>query len=425
MRGLSASDMNKKIFYIGSLALAIILLGFTFFVANKAEASTLLFEQLPATATTTQSGTSDFGMRFFGINPPNWIVDRVGIYVQSFGGAGASATWRLRIRNAANTLATTSAAATMTTGWNYFDIDPQTLSTYGNDMRIFVERASGSGTMSSFVTSFPTASPTQNYRVFHTSGSQDAYPVMRIYGLNLDDPSEGGIITRIISQDSPANGDTTSSNIVSFEFDFYNNDTDEQPMAYAGIDVRDMTVAYEYAPVEQDIIISGIGSFSTIMNLEENHLHLWRPYLRNSDSTRIVYGQWYSFDVVGPSAPFESFIDPETGLPINATSTSFWDFLNVPNLLKTKAPTGYIYQIGTMFSEISNIPSTTTPSLTLSFVAATSSMTTFQNVEVFSYDTVTQFIPDPMIVILRTLMVATLYIGLAFGIIHNSHNMFS
>lgn len=396
-----------------------------FGLAYKAEASDLLFEQLPATATTTLStNATNYGMRFNGINPPNWVVDRVGIYVQAI--TGTPGTWNVEFRNAAGSMIATTSTQTITTGWNYFDYPSGAeLQDFGNDMRFRMIRVTGTALITVLTTSFATAPPTQNYRAIFNGGSPDSYPTVRVYGINLDDPIPGGTQTRIVSQDSPTNGETTASEVVSFQFDYFNNDTDELPVIYAGIDVKDMTAGYEYAPVEQDIIISGIGSFSTLLNLEENHLHLWRPYLRNASSTRIVYGQWYSFDVVGPSAPFESFIDPETGLPINASSTSFWDFLNVPNLLKTKAPTGYIYQIGTIISETNDISATTTPTLTLDFVTASSSITALQNVEVFSYDIVTELIPPSVIVILRTLMVAVLYIALAMGIIHHSHNMFS
>lgn len=417
--------MNKKILYALNLVIAFALIGLVFWYAGKAEASDILYSEINASTTITTSGTL-YGARWLAASgaPGNWLIDRVDIWI---GNTTAASQAQLIISSdGLGTYASTTPQAVVANSWNSFFLDtPVNIKTVYNpggreELKIRMSRTSGTGQWTIYHSNQNLFAPRYSY----SSGDNTQDPIMAIYGIDLDGVGVN-TATRIISQDNPANGDTTSSDVVEFDFTYYNNDTDDEPMEYAGIDVRDMTGGFEYAPEETAINTSGEASFGTLKALQENHFHLWRPYLRNASSTRIIYGQWFSFDVVGVSAPFETYIDPETGLPINASSTSFWDFLNVPTLLKTKAPTGYIYQIGQTLSELNEIGATTTPTLTMSFVSASSSMTALKNVDLFSYAIVTQLIPSGLISILRALMVATLYIGLAFGIIHHSHNMFS
>lgn len=187
-----------------------------------------LFFQDTATATTSNPSNTSFGMRFFGINPPNWRVTRVGVYIESFS-AGGTKTGRVRFRNAANTIANVTATQTLTTGWNYFDYPGGTdLADYGNDMRFFLEFVSGTGNMTNWQTSFTTSAPTANYRVFENSGSPDAYPAIVVYGIDLDSYiDEGPIGTDIVIPPGeylvvnyPTNGTTTSSTTITLDIDY-------------------------------------------------------------------------------------------------------------------------------------------------------------------------------------------------------------
>lgn len=389
------------------------------FATGRAEASTL-YSVTPATATTSVSGTSFYGMRFFGINPPNWVVNQVGVYVESFGGSGASATWNLEFRNAAGTLSATSSSKTMSTGWNYFDITPQTLSTYGNDMRIRVQRVSGSGTLNTWRTSTATIAPTLNYREYESSGSADSYPAMQIFGIDIDDPSEGGVNTRIVSQNNPTNGELTPSSVVEFSFDYFMNDTETPNISIAGVDVRDLTSGFEYAPVEEDIIASGLSTYAELYNLTEEHLHMWRPYLRNASSTQIIYGAWYTFDVVDYSSPFEE-IPTEYG---NATSTVavgiVGRFLGQQGYLASKFPFAFFYDIASVFgSQNDEAVEGNFPTLTIDM---SSSSLPLGSMTLFSSSTISQYAGSTNIQIFRTLMASALWIAFAtmvfFGIKH-------
>jgi len=426
--------MNKKLLYALNLVIAFALIGLVFWYAGKAEASSILQGTTNLAAATSSTAAEGDLTYTSGVSVPqkNWYIDRVDVYVSAKVKNAGADTWKVTLTEfgtstphvSDNSLNTDD----LTIGWNSFYFATPVHfgeSTFSGVQEIKFQRSS-SGTADTTTNKYVASTTASIFNLTKngtTLGKFDANFV--VYGIDAGTVIEGGTVSRIVSQNSPTNGDTTSSGVVTFDFDYYNNDTDDELLTVAGVDIRDMTTSFEYAPLEQDILISGGGSFSQIANLEHNHLHLWRPFLRNASSTRIIYGTWHSFDVVGPSAPFESYIDPETGLPLNASSTSFWDFLNVPELLKTKAPTGYIYQIGSIINSISDIAATSTPTLTMSFVGTSSNITQLKNVPMFSYTLVTQLIPPSMITILRGIMLAVLYIGLAFGIIHHSHNMFS
>lgn len=375
----------------------------------SAHASETLFEQLPATATTSVTNTSRYGIRFFGVEP-NWVIDGAGVYVESFAGAGASATWMLEIRNSANTLVATSSAKLMTTGWNDFTISPQTLSLFGDDSRISVTRATGTGSINSWRTSFPTSGDTLGYRTYETSGSNDAYPAFRVSGIDLDNPVEGGIVTRIISQDEPDNGELTPDDIVNFQFTFYNNDTDDDPVTFSGVDIRDLSSGFEYAPLESPIIISGEGSFSQIADLVEGHFHMWRPFLRNASSTRIIYGSWYSFDVVSYSGQFDP-LDTEADM---ATSTALGRFFSQQGYLASKFPFAYFYDVAGIIGTINDeMTETNFPTLTLSMASSSLAM---GDLEFLSKDTVEMFAGSSAVALFRTLMASALWLFFAYAV---------
>lgn len=403
---------EKRINIAVSIFFALALLFFVFALGVfKAEASDLLFEQTNTTATSTQSGTGFTGMRFFGINPPDWVVDRVGFYVNSFS-AGGTHTAYLNFRSSDNSIVASTSPQTITTGWNYFNITPQSLVSYGNDMRIQMILSSA-GTLSVPYTSFPTAPPTEDYRIYHSSGSQDAYPAMRIYGIDPDNPFPGGFQTRIISQIQPLNGALTADDVVQFEFTYFVNDTDEQLITHAGVDIRDLTTGFEYIPLEDEVIASGQSTFSQIAGLEEAHYHMWRPYLRNASSTRIIYGSWRSFDVVSYSAPFEQI--PTDGSP-SATSTMFGALFGMQGYLASRFPIAYFYDVAGIVATIDDeMAETNFPTLTLHTGSSTMPM---GDLVFLSKDTVEMFAGDTTVTLFRTLMGAFLWIVFAFGVFY-------
>jgi len=220
---------------------------------------------------------------------------------------------------------------------------------------------------------------------------------------------------------SPALNSITGGTTVIFTYDYYYGDTGDVDVA--GYEVNDVTNGFQYQTDEHNIIASGQSTFTATSTLTTNHLHLWRAYLKNSSTGEKKYtSSWTSFCVVGSCLGAGDYIDPATGLPINASSTSFWDFLNVPQLLKTKVPTGYIYQYGTLLTTLSDIPATSTPIFNLPAEFASTSLPQLANIEFFSIDTIKELMPDWFISTMRGLLTAILWISFMFGILHKSEH---
>ncbi len=231
--------------------------------------------------------------------------------------------------------------------------------------------------------------------------------------------------TRVVIQNSPANGSLTSTNDVLFDFDYYFNDIETPNISIAGVQVLDLSTPFEYFPIESDIIASGVGSFTGNLVLNSGDLHMWRGYLRNATSSDFRYGSWYTFDVVTQSASSTQYIDPETGLPIYATSTGFFDFLNVPYLLQTKAPFAYIYQVGALLQDLDSISATATPLFVLPLGMASTTLPGVGDIEFFSADTVTELMPDSFISFMRAIIIAVIYVGLGLLLFRNVGSIFS
>lgn len=229
--------------------------------------------------------------------------------------------------------------------------------------------------------------------------------------------------TRIISLNSPASGVITPSTNVLFDFDYYYGNN-ARGVTTVGIDVKDITAGFQYSPLEDTILASGQSTFTGNLVLTAGHLHLWRAYMRSATSTEFVSG-WSSFDVVTASASSTQYIDPITGLPITSTSTGFFDFLNVPQLLQTKKPFAYIYQVGSLLETLDTISATGTPLFVLPLGMASTSLPGVGDIEFFSASTVVDLMPSSFITFMRSLIIAVIYISLAFVLFRNVGSIFS
>jgi len=183
------------------------------------------------------------------------------------------------------------------------------------------------------------------------------------------------------------------------------------PVDFAGIDVRDLTSGLEYDPIESAIVVSGSGSFSTSKQLQPGHFHMWRPYLRNASSTRIIYGNWYSFDVVTRSAPFEE-IPTEYGSATSTIATRIVaQFLGQQGYLASKFPFAYIYDVAAVFGGQNDAMSETHfPTLAISVASSSLSL---GSMTLFSSSTLSAYAGSANISIFRTIMAASLWITFA------------
>lgn len=240
------------------------------------------------------------------------------------------------------------------------------------------------------------------------------------------DETFGSSTTRFITPYIPNNGVISGSTNVNFNVDYFYNDSANPYLNVVGIDLKDVTTGFQYAPIESPILASGGGEYDHNYILTAGHYHLWRPYMRStSNQEDTIYGSWYSLDVVTPSASSTYFIDPITGEPINATSSSFFDFLNVPQLLQTRVPFAYIYQVGSLLLTLDDIQATSAPIFMLPLGMASTTLPGVSDIEFFSVDTITDLMPSSFVTLARLLMSAITIVGCAMLLFSETKRIFS
>jgi len=145
-------------------------------------------------------------------------------------------------------------------------------------------------------------------------------------------------------------------------------------------------------------------------------LHLWRAYLRNSTNNIKIYSTWQTFNVVGASASSTEITLGET-----ATSTGFLAFLNVPELLKTRKPFAYFFQLTSTMQDLDSLSTTTVPIGTFDWkwASGTPAETTIA-VDLFSTTTVQSMLSPTTTNILRSLMVAVTYFSVMWTMFHEA-----
>lgn len=200
------------------------------------------------------------------------------------------------------------------------------------------------------------------------------------------------------------NGMTTASTSVNFSFNYFVNVLDGYTKV--GLELNDVDGNSTIVPVYGYISGSGLKTFTATSTFEYSHYVWWRPYLENASSTK-KYGVWQSFYVVSASTT------NQTLLPIDQDATSsIMAMLNVPNLLKTRVPFAYIFQIAEVISDTSMVSSSSVASLTLNFVSSSSPYASQLNgVAMFSTSTITSLMGSTNLGIMRALLVAITYVG--------------
>jgi len=118
------------------------------------------------------------------------------------------------------------------------------------------------------------------------------------------------------------------------------------------------------------------------------------------------------------------FTDATVGTSTLLDTTNFLSFLNVPQLLKTKVPFSYIFQIGDAIDAgLSSSTALEIPSGTfeVELPLGTHGTTTLE-VDMFSTTTITYFLNDTAISSLRGLMAAITYIGMGMFIFFDARS---
>jgi len=210
--------------------------------------------------------------------------------------------------------------------------------------------------------------------------------------------------SRIVKVNSPVVSPTPSTS-VPFSFDYYN--TGYEGYNEAGAQIKDVTAQFDVVPAEVAVNSTGLATYSSTYTLTTGHGYLWRPYLRNSSSTTVptLYGPWTGMiDVVTDSASSSS-----PYITANASTTAFFDYLNIPQLLETRLPFAYLFQIKNLLGSLATTTSTF-PELVLHIGATTTPI--HMNVTILSSSTVLMFTGQNNVNDMRDYIAAALWFTL-------------
>lgn len=219
--------------------------------------------------------------------------------------------------------------------------------------------------------------------------------------------------TRIVSQNFPRSSDITPSTSVTFDFDYYYG-ADRPEITQVGYTLVDHTGSETLFTLDSNMIINanGLVNYTDTRTLTSGHLYTWRAVMMNDDNEVLISSAPIFFSVVsqGTVGQLGDLQDIED--IVTATSTGFLVFLDVPNLLQTKVPFAWFYEIKRIIdAQASRTETGAFPSLSIG-TASTSAFV--MSVEILSEDTIdNSFLPAGFITTFRTLFAASLWLSLA------------
>jgi len=216
---------------------------------------------------------------------------------------------------------------------------------------------------------------------------------------------------------TPATGSLAASTSVAFEANYSFDCT----ASYGLLD----TVAFEITDTgtnngptrfgETPISSCGESTLQATTTLIQGHFYLWRPVLFSSEETSSpIFGDLYSLDVVSRAGSSTPFLSGTVGTSTLPDSTNLLSFLNVPQLLATKIPFAYIFQIADgIKTGISSSTAATIPSGTFTWKGPTGATTT---TDFFSTTTIGYYFSPSLISAWRAFELAILYITFGYAL---------
>lgn len=260
--------------------------------------------------------------------------------------------------------------------------------------------------------------PDGNYWIYFEVQDNPAYFTPFVVNSGVVSPGVAGSIdTRII--DFAPNGVTTASTTVDIDVEVFFNDSEADFLHTIIVEIDNIEAGYTYFPLEFDINCSAFCSYSTTTLLNVPGQHYAIVSFRDSAGHRYkskgfqftVLTSQYSEDI----PPFSSF-DPED-FGSNASSTSgFFAFLNVPNLLKTKIPFSYGYELYEVFTNLDEVEANEAGQIILDFSSSSTPLIgdALEDIELFSTSTVTTYLNPTLLSLIRGLVVALIWTGAGF-----------
>jgi len=220
---------------------------------------------------------------------------------------------------------------------------------------------------------------------------------------------------------TPATGSYSSSTPVTFSANyFYDCIT---PYDLVNFEFKDLTIGEQsFNTPPNTINACGQSNLMSSVNLVTTHQYLWRPVMYSTTaSSTTIYGNYYSF--LATSTPnwtqLPQFVNGTVGTSTLLDTTNFLSFINIPNLLTTKIPFGYIFEVkDVIFNAISTTTASSIPTGTISipWPTGTHGATTSMSVDLFSTSTITYFLGPTNLSYIRGMMVAIIYISGMFWI---------
>jgi len=224
--------------------------------------------------------------------------------------------------------------------------------------------------------------------------------------------------TRILQPYTPENGNLSTSTTVVFSFEyFFNDSTSFGLFDTVAIEITDLTSGNATPTTigNKTINSSGITTYTTNAILNAGHLYLWRPTIFSSTGASTqLYGDYSSLDIVFRSASSTPYTSATIGTSTLPNATNFLSFLNVPNLLVTKIPFAYFFQIADGIRQgISTTTNTQIPSGTITISGLRGASTT---VDMFSTTTIGYYLTPTMVSLWRAFLLVILYIEFGYAL---------
>lgn len=222
--------------------------------------------------------------------------------------------------------------------------------------------------------------------------------------------------TRFITPFSPPNGSTSSSTTIPFSATYFFNDVTSFVLDKVAFEISDMTS--QTSPIRfgsSNINISGISTESATTTLVSGHLYLWRPVMYSSGGTSTeVYGDFYSLNVLYQSASSTPFVGATLGTSTLPDATNLLSFLNVPNLLVTKVPFAYLFQIAQgIQAGVSGSTTSAIPSGAFVWHGVNGSTTT---IDMFSTSTIGYYLSPTLIGLWRAFLLVVLTVEFGYAL---------
>lgn len=242
------------------------------------------------------------------------------------------------------------------------------------------------------------------------------YPYVVIYDSGGTNPAT--TTTGFISPYVPADLTTSTSTTVVFSVPYFFNDTTSFGI-YDSVSLRitDLGDGTYVDTIPDTISASGPNTYSTSLVLKYSHQYLWQPrmYLASNPSQQIA-GNISTLYAVAISTTTETLnpalLSGTVGTSTLPSAANFLSFLNVPQLLQTKVPFAYIFQVKDGLTQgIQSTSTTAIPAGNLSYKLPGQATT---SIPFFSTSTVGYFLNQNEVSLLRGLMVAFLYVDFGY-----------